>query len=81
MFSRAVRIDLLNPRMVFSFFTLVAATDIVGLLLNARGHTGLAMGCWVIAFLAWCLLLYLAFSVLTFLSHENNVSLSCLAAG
>ncbi|SBT06157.1 putative C4-dicarboxylate transporter/malic acid transport protein [Candidatus Propionivibrio aalborgensis] len=75
MFSRAVRIDLLNPRMVFSFFTLVAATDIVGLLLNARGHTGLAMGCWVIAFLAWCLLLYLAFSVLTFLSHENNVNI------
>lgn len=52
-----MRIDLLNPRMVFSYFTLVAATDIVGLLLHARGHVVLATACWVIAFLAWCMLL------------------------
>ena len=71
----AVRIDLLNPRMVFSFFTLVAATSIVGLLLHARGHPHLALGCWVLAFVAWCALLYLAFAVLTFLTHENNVNI------
>jgi tellurite resistance protein TehA-like permease len=71
----AVRADLLNPRMVFSYFTLVAATDIVGLLLLERGHLVLAMACWVLAFLAWCALLYLAFSVLTFLTHEHNVNI------
>lgn len=71
---RAVLEDLLNPRMVFSFFTIVAATDIVGLLLHDRGHVALALGCWIIAFAAWCSLLYLAFSVLTFLSHEHNVN-------
>ncbi len=71
----AVRIDLLNPRMVFSYFTLVAATAIVGLLLQARGHSALAMACWVLAFLAWCALLYLSFSVLTFLTHEHNVNI------
>jgi len=71
----AVKVDLLNPRMVFSYFTLVAATDIVGLLLHDRGHPALAMGCWALAFLAWCALLYLAFSVLTFLTHEHNVNI------
>jgi tellurite resistance protein TehA-like permease len=71
----AVRADLLNPRMVFSYFTLVAATDIVGMLLHARGYAQAAMACWVIAFVAWSLLLYLAFSVLTFVSHEHNVNI------
>lgn len=71
----AVRIDLLNPRMVFSYFTLVAATDIVGLLLHSRGHVALAISCWILAFITWCSLLYLAFSVLTFLSHEHNVNI------
>ncbi len=74
-FGAAVRADLLNPRMVFSYFTLVAATDIVGLLLHARGHPQLALLCWVFAFAAWCSLLYLSFSVLTFLTHEHNVNI------
>lgn len=73
--TRAVRRDLLNPRMVFSYFTLVAGTDIVGMLLLARGHPALALACWIFAFAAWCTLLYLAFSVLTFLSHEHNVNI------
>lgn len=75
LFARAVSADLRNPRMVFSYFTLVAATDIVGLLLHDRGHSGLALACWILAFAAWCTLLYLAFSVLTFLTHEHNVNI------
>jgi tellurite resistance protein TehA-like permease len=71
----AVRTDLLNPRMVFAYFTLVAATSIVGLLMHAWGQRGLAAACWAMAFTAWCLLLYLAFSVLTFLTHESNVNI------
>ena len=74
-FGSAVRIDLLNPRTVFAFFTLVAATDIIGLLLQERGYAMLALACWVMAFTAWCLLLYLSFSVLTFLTHEHNVNI------
>jgi len=42
------------------------------LLLNARDSTQVAMACWGIAFLAWSALLYLAFSALTFVSHEHN---------
>lgn len=72
---QAVRIDLLNPRMVFAYFTLVAATDLIGQMLHQRGYVDAAIGCWVFAFLSWCALLYLAFSVLTFLSHENNVNI------
>ena len=71
----AVRSDLLNPRMVFSYFTLVAATDILGMLLHARGHTTAAIACWGFAFVSWCTLLYLSFSVLTFLTHEHNVNI------
>ncbi len=74
-FASRLRDELLNPRLVFSYFTLVAATNIVGLLLLDRAHAGLAIACWIIAFGAWCSLLYLAFSVLTFLSHEHNVNI------
>lgn len=73
--AEAVRIDLLNPRMVFSYFTLVAATSIVGVLLHQRGQVQAAITCWLLAFVAWALLLYLAFAVLTFLTHENNVNI------
>lgn len=74
-FSRAVIIDLTTPRMVFSYFTLVAATNIVGVLMLNYGFNTLAIACWFIAFASWCLLLYLAFSVLTFMSHEHNVNI------
>lgn len=75
LYRREVVIDLLNPRMVFAYFTLVAATDVLGVLFHARGHITLAMACWVFAFLVWCSLLYLAFAVLTFLTHEHNVNI------
>lgn len=75
LFPRAVRVDLTNPRMVFSFFTLVAATNIIGLLLHGRGYLDMALACWLFAFAIWCSLLYLAFSVLTFLTHEHNVNI------
>lgn len=73
-FPKAVLADLLNIRQVFAYFTLVVATNIVGLLLNQHGHYQLAMACWAASFLAWSALLYLSFSVLTFLTHENSVN-------
>ncbi len=59
---------------VFTFFTFVAATNVLGLLLTRYGLLYGAMACWVLAFLAWSLLLYLSFSVLTFLTHEHSVN-------
>jgi tellurite resistance protein TehA-like permease len=74
-FKNAIWAELCNPRMVFSYFTLVAATNIIGLLLLDHGYSTYALFCWLLAFAAWCSLLYLAFSVLTFLSHEHNVNI------
>lgn len=73
-FPHAVKIDLLNIRRVFAFFTLVAATSIMGILLNLHGYFGAALICWVGAFLIWSSLLYLSFSVLTFLTHPHSVN-------
>jgi tellurite resistance protein TehA-like permease len=73
-FPHAVRADLLSARRVFAFFTLVVATNILGILLNQHGYVRLALVCWMLAFLAWSLLLYLSFSVLTFLTHEHSVN-------
>lgn len=73
-FPHAVKIDLLNIRRVFAFFTLVAATDILGILLAQHGQPLLALIAWGIAFSVWSVLLYLSFSVLTFLTHENSVN-------
>lgn len=73
--SWAVRNDLTNPQLVFGFFTLVAATSLVGQIALSHGYATAAIGLWAFAFVAWCLLLYLAFAVLTFLTHEHNVNI------
>ncbi|MCZ8166561.1 tellurite resistance/C4-dicarboxylate transporter family protein [Silanimonas sp.] len=73
--SSAVRDDLTNPRLVFGFFTLVAAASLVGQIALGHGQAPVAMGLWAFAFVVWCLLLYLAFAVLTFLTHEHNVNI------
>jgi tellurite resistance protein TehA-like permease len=74
-FHRAVWADLTNPGLVFSFFTVVAASDVLGLGVNLRGFTGVALALWVFALLAWLILIYLSFAVLTFLNtaHGANV--------
>jgi tellurite resistance protein TehA-like permease len=72
---RAVWADLINPRLVFSFFTMVAATDVLGNSLMLRGLAGLALVMWLLAFALWFVLIYLSFGVLTFLNtaHGANV--------
>ncbi|MGH6955341.1 MAG: tellurite resistance/C4-dicarboxylate transporter family protein [Caulobacteraceae bacterium] len=71
-FRRAIWDDLTNPRLVFSFFTFVAATDILGLELLARGHVRLAIGMWVLALVVWTGLIYFSFAVLAFLNTEHG---------
>lgn len=60
--------DLVNPRLVFSFFTIVAGSDVLGLQLLMRGHTVPAVVLWVVALVVWLLLSYFSFAVLTFLN-------------
>lgn len=71
-FRRDLWADLMNPRLVFSFFTLVAAADVFGLQLLHRGHTEPAIALWVFALAAWIVLGYLSFSVLTFINAGSG---------
>ena len=63
---RAVWRDLVDPRLVFTFFTLVAASDVLGLQLHLRGHDHAALVLWLVALAAWVALGYFSFAVLTF---------------
>ncbi len=67
--------DLTNPRLVFSFFTIVAACDVFGLQLVLRGYTEPAVALWLFALVVWTLLGYLSFSVLTFVNTESGADL------
>lgn len=73
-FPRRVWADLTDPKLVFSFFTLVAASDVLGLGANLRGQEDLAVGLWLFALAAWVLLIYLSFSVLTFLNTARGAN-------
>jgi tellurite resistance protein TehA-like permease len=74
-FPRAIWADLTNPRLVFAFFTIVAASDVLGIGMHLRGFDGVALGLWLLALAAWVLLIYFSFGVLTFLNtaHGANV--------
>ena len=74
-FGRALWADLINPRLVFSFFTIVAASDVFGIALNLRGLGSLSVVLWLFALALWFCLIYLSFGVLTFLNtaHGANV--------
>ena len=68
-------LDLINPRQVFAFFTLVAATDVLGVGIVLRGLGGVATLMWLAALGLWFVLVYTSFGVLTFLNtaHEADV--------
>ena len=71
-FHRELWADLINPRLVFSFFTIVAAFDVFGLQLFVRGYQQPAVALWLGALVVWTLLGYLSFSVLTFANTERG---------
>jgi len=63
-FPRAVWSDLTEPKLVFAFFTLVAATDVLGVGIGLRGHAHIALAMWIAALALWLCLTYLGFTVL-----------------
>jgi tellurite resistance protein TehA-like permease len=67
--------DVTNPRLVFSFFTIVAAADVFGLQFALRGHVAPAAALWLFALAAWVVLSYVSFSVLTFVNAESGADL------
>lgn len=66
--------DLTNPRLVFSFFTVVAASDVLGLGMGMRGLAEIALALWLFALAAWLFLIYFSFAVLTFLNSAHNAN-------
>lgn len=72
LYPRRLWTDLVDPRLVFTFFTVVAGSDVLGAGLLLRGHDGLATALWLFALAAWVLLGYFSFAVLTFVNSEEG---------
>lgn len=72
---QALWADLTSPKLVFAFFTTVAATDVLGVGMTLRGWEEAATAMWLFALVLWFTLIYLSFGVLTFLNtaHGANV--------
>lgn len=73
-FPKTVFENLLNPKTTFIFFTFVAATDILGLLLFQHGFVFLALLSWGLAFIYWSALMYFGFASLCFSNKEREVN-------
>jgi hypothetical protein len=71
-FPAALWADLASPRLVFSFFTIVAATDVLALGMDLRGFATVALGMWLVAFAVWLILIYLGFAVLMFVNKAGG---------
>lgn len=73
--GRSIWRDLCDPRMVFSFFTIVAAADVLGTGMHVRNHDGVAHVLWFGALGIWFVLIYFSFGVLIFLNtaHRANI--------
>lgn len=74
-FPKAMWADLMDPRKTFNFFTFVAGTNVTGLLLHLHNYYLLAIACWAVAFVAWAVLLYLSFGVLTLIHGERTLKI------
>ncbi len=72
--ASAILKDLLDPRLVFSFFTIVAACDVFGMQCDLRGYAFAATALWLFAFGSWLFLLYFSFAVLTFLNTARDAN-------
>ena len=71
-FRRELWADLSNPKLVFSFFTIVAACDVLGVQFTLRGVVEPAIVLWLFALATWTLLSYVSFSVLTFVNTGSG---------
>jgi tellurite resistance protein TehA-like permease len=71
-FHAAIQSDLFNPRRVFLFFTVVAATGVLGAAIGLRGFATVALAMWLFSLVLWFVLIYLGFGVLAFLNAADG---------
>jgi tellurite resistance protein TehA-like permease len=75
-FPRALWIDLINPALVFSFFTIIAGTGVFAVALNLRGLGHAALALWSFAFGLWLVLIYFGFAVLIFRNGTGGADIA-----
>jgi tellurite resistance protein TehA-like permease len=71
-FTAELWADLASPRLVFLFFTIVAATDVLALGIDLRGFGMVALAMWLVALAVWLILIYVGFAVLMFLNKAGG---------
>ncbi|TAM61941.1 C4-dicarboxylate ABC transporter [bacterium] len=64
--------DLIDPKRVFAFFTIVAAADVLGIQCVVHGQPAVAWTLWSLALVVWVLLSYLSFFVLTLRNEQGG---------
>jgi tellurite resistance protein TehA-like permease len=60
--------DLIGAPTMFTFFTFVAASDVLGIQFLLRGYRTPALALWIVAFIGSMVLAYFCFSTLTFVN-------------
>jgi hypothetical protein len=76
-FWRALWAHLINPRLVFSFFTIIAGTDVLGVGIYLRGFESIVRRrCGCFALISWSVLIYFSFGVLTFLNTIHGADVA-----
>jgi tellurite resistance protein TehA-like permease len=76
LFPRALWADLVNPGLVFSFFTLIAATGVFAVALSLRGLGHIALALWLVAFAIWIVLIYFGFAVMIFRNPADGADIA-----
>lgn len=66
--------DLTDPRLIFSFFTIVASANVVGAQLFLRGYYMVATALWLGALVLWVILSYFSFALLIFNNDQRGAS-------
>ena len=75
LFRRALWADLVDPGRVFSFFALVAGTGVFGAGIGLRNVDSIAQAFWIAALIAWLVMIYFSFGVLTFFNTAHGADI------
>jgi len=73
--------DLANPRLVFSFFTFVAASDVLGVQIALRGFVTIPLLLWLSALAAFAVLTYFSSGLLIFCNAACGAALVVRGGG
>ena len=63
--------DLTNPELIFTFFTFVAGSNVLGAQFLLRNHVAAALALWLVSIAAWLFLSYFSFALLIFVNGRS----------